>query len=269
LDAARQCSSADAEAVAADALLRVQIMWWEFARALETADVGLEAARRANWVAEGAFRLTRGLLWYYLQDYARAADELERAREAAVDQHGERRWLVSLAGVDRLKLGFFAAYVLGVVAAARSQWGAAIETARELSRANLFAVSYMVRNNVLHLWVDGLLGQNGDGDVAAAAELVARLEDDEYEQGSILDFSNCVELTRARVAAAAGGPDAAMALEKAFASVRRLAALRPLDCDRAFDQLAQSATLLGERGLADRAAGLAAEFRAARLIPAL
>jgi DNA-binding SARP family transcriptional activator len=264
LRAVRRTAAFDIIAASADALLRAQIMWWEFARAHETATIGLDAARRANSVAEGAIHLTLGMLWYYCEDYANAVDELERARAVAVDEQGEHGWLVSLAGADRLKLRFFATYVLGMVAAAQERWDDALAVAHELSHADLFNVSYMVRNNVLHLWIDALLGRNAQGDVETAQSVASRLHDDAYEQGSILDFSACVALSRARVLAAADAAEAASALRDAYVRVAQLAALRPLECDRAFAQLAHAAASAGDTALHEQAQRQALAFRAQR-----
>jgi DNA-binding SARP family transcriptional activator len=264
LKVAQQSGAFDIIAASADALLRAQIMWWQFADAHETATIGLEAARRANWVAEGAMRLTLGMLWYYCEEYARATHELEQARAVAVNEHGERRWLVSLAGADRLKLRFFATYVLGMVAAAQQRWEDALAIVQELSQADLFNVSYMVRNNVLHLWIDALLGRGAKGDSETARALAAQLRDDAYEQGSLLDFSACVALSRARAAAASGALDAASALHSAHTRVAELAALRPLECDRAFLQLGLAAAQANEGWLEEQAQNQAAEFRLQR-----
>jgi DNA-binding SARP family transcriptional activator len=244
-DAAQRSQKPDVVTAAADTLLRMQITWWHYGQAIETAEVGLQRARRAGWVLEGALRFTRGALWYYLERYREAEEELEAALSIAEDETGERRWLITLAGIDRLKLRFFTRYMLGVVYAARKEWPRAIDTAVALSQAPLYATSYMIKNNVLNLRIDALLGRRERGDVEEAARLVGDLHEDPFAQGSILDLSACVDLSRARVAAALRSAEAEAAWLRARVAVATNADMTPLEADRAFDQLATAAEDLG------------------------
>ena len=268
LDAAQRSGRLDVITAAADTLLRRQITWWRYPQAVITAELGLQAARRAGWVLEGAFRFTRGALWYFLERYDEAEQELASALAIAEDETGERRWLISLAGIDRLKLRFFTRYMLGVVYAARRRWDLAIQASTVLAEAPLYATSFMIRNNVLHLRIGALLGRRGAGDIDEAIRLGAQLHEDRFAQGSVLDLSACVELSRARVAAAARAPAAHEAWLRARAAVERNGEATPLEADRAFEQLAAAADDIGEVRLRDEALERAAELRALRMAAA-
>jgi hypothetical protein len=268
LQAAQMSERSDVVTAAADQLLRVQVMWWHFGDAAETAALGTHAAQRAGWVLEGAFHFTRGAMWYYLERFDDAQADFWKARDIAEDRQGERRWLISLAGIDRLKLRFFTQYMLGVVAAARGQWDEAAHIAQALAEAAISRSSYMVRNNVLNLWIDALLGRGGPEDAECAFELASSLHPDEYEQGSILDLSTCLDLARARVAARLRKPDSADLLTRAFETIERYAQLRPLEGDRAFAQLASACRDAALEPLESRATERCAYYRARRIAAA-
>jgi hypothetical protein len=263
--AALKSARADVITAAADQLVRAQMTWWHYADALKSASVGMQAAERAGWVLEGSFHFTQGALWYYLERYDDAEAELRKAGTIAEDEEGERRWLISLAGIDRLKLRFFTRYMLGVTAAARRRYEEAAVIAQALSEASIYRSSYMVRNNVLNLWIDALLGRDAQGDAHQASDLVRKLQPDEYEQGSILDLSTCLDLTRARVAARLHSKDAGSLLDQAFATVEHYADARPLECDRAFSQLATCAADLTNEPLKKRAGERFEHYRMRRI----
>jgi hypothetical protein len=158
--------------------------------------------------------------------------------------------------------------MLAVLAAARYRWEDAITAAAELDAATLSRTSFMVRNNVLNLWVDALLGRNASDDAAQALALSGELRPDTFEQGSILDLSACVDLSRARAAARLRAPAAPGLYERATATVERHAAATPMEADRAFAALARAATDLGQGSAAMTAVSRQAEIRAARIAAA-
>lgn len=268
LEAARRCGKPDVVTAAADQLIRTLIPWWRFSEALEAAMEGMRNAKRAGWVLEGAFHFVQGCLWYYLERYDDAERDFRKALQIAEDTAGERRWLISLAGIDRLKLRFFTRYMLAVVAAARGRWEEALASAEELDGSTLSQTSYMVRNNVLNLWIEALLGRDAPGDPQKAFLLAKDVRDDEFEQGSILDLSASADLTRARTAARLRMPEAAGLIDLAAQAVARHAAAAPMECDRAYAVLARASA---DAGLIDRAKAASsrqAELRAVRIAAA-
>jgi tetratricopeptide (TPR) repeat protein len=268
LESARRCGEPHVVAAAADQLTRTLITWWRYPEALDVATEGMRSAKRAGWVLEGAFYFVQGCLWYYLERFDDAERDFRIALQIAEDTAGERRWLISLAGIDRLKLRFFTRYMLAVVSAARGRWEEALASAEELDASTLSQTSYMVRNNVLNLWIEALLGRNAPGDAEKAIILSGDVRDDAFEQGSILDLSTCADLSRARTAARLRLPAAVELVDLAAQAVSKHAAATPLECDRAFAALGRAAA---DAGLTDRAAAAASrrvELRAIRIAAA-
>jgi DNA-binding SARP family transcriptional activator len=267
LEAAQATGDPAAIAASADMLVRMHVMWWQFEEALAVAAVQLDAARLAGWLAEAAALATRGILWYYCDLLDAARDDLELALRVASDERGERRWAERAAGLDRLKVRYFTRYMLGVVALRAGDCEAASTLAEQLAGERLAQTSYMILNNVVHLWIDALLERRTPGNVLRAAELLPSLREDPYEQGSVLDLSGSHALTTARVAAFSRATDARQCLEVAWNAVSLAAERRPLTSDQAFARLAVAADTsgldeLGSRAL-DAAAGLAAARAAA------
>jgi len=264
LEAAQATGDPAAIAASADMLVRMHVMWWQFDEALAVAAVQLDAARRAGWLAEAAALATRGIVWYYCGLLDAARDDLELALRVASDERGERRWAERAAGIDRLKLRYFTRYMLGVVALQAGEYDAAVTFAQQLAGERLAKTSYMILNNVVHLWIDALLEQPTPGNVLRAAELLPSLREDPYEQGSLLDLSGSHALATARVAAFSGAADARHRLEAAWETVSRAAARWPLTSDQAFARLAVAADAAGHSGLGSRARDAAADLAAAR-----
>jgi DNA-binding SARP family transcriptional activator len=264
LEAAQATGDPAVIASSADMLVRMHVMWWEFDEALAAAAIQLDAARRAGWLAEAAALATRGILWYYCGLLGAARDDLELVLRVASDERGERRWAERAAGLDRLKVRYFTRYMLGVVALQAGEYDAAVTLAEQLAGERLAKTSYMILNNVVHLWIDALLEQPTPGNVLRAAELLPSLREDPYEQGSLLDLSGSHALTTARVAAFSGAPDAQRRLEVAWEAVSRAAELRPLTSDVAFGRLAVAAEAAGLGELSSRARNAAAALAATR-----
>jgi hypothetical protein len=157
--------------------------------------------------------------------------------------------------------------MLGVVALQAGECEAAATLAEQLAGERLAKTSYMILNNVVHLWIDALLEQPTPANVLRAAELLPALREDPYEQGSVLDLSGSHALATARVAAFSGAADARHHLEIAWKAVSRAAERWPLTSDQAFARLAVAADAAGLRELSararDTAAGLAATRAAA------
>ncbi len=259
-------ASGDASALAAalDALVRAQIVWWHFAAARATSRLQREAARRAGWLPEAAALCTSALVDYYCGRHGRARDDLDAALAIASDETGERRWMATAAGLDRLKVRFFARYIGGVVSLAAGDVSHAAAVAAALDGERLSDTSYMIRNNVVHLWIDALLENPTPAAVERARGLLARLRPDQFEQGSVLDLSGSLALARARIAAFGGAPDAFDLLELAYRDVDAHARTTPLECDRAFARLTLAARAVGATEIAERAAGRADVERARR-----
>jgi len=249
-------------AEAASELLRTEIVWWNFAEAARLADAGASAAARAGWLADASFHISRALLAYYLERFEELDRLLERA-SAILAQRTERRWHLPHAGLDRLKARFFADYVAGVAACVRGGADQALATAERLTASPLYASSYMIRNNVLHLRVRALLDRNGPGDGPAALALTREIAADDLAPG-VLDFSTSKALAYACAAVRTGSAGAPAALAAAEAEVARAAQATPLECDRAFSYLAAAADEFGEAALATRVMEAANAARSAR-----
>jgi DNA-binding SARP family transcriptional activator len=253
-------------AEAAGELLRTEIVWWNFAEAARLAEAGASAAARAGWLADASFHISRALLAYYLERF----DDLDRLLERASDtlaQRTERRWHLPHAGLDRLKARFFADYIAGVAACVRGDADGALATAVRLSPSPLYASSYMIRNNVLHLHVRALLDRNARGDARKALALAREIVADELAPG-VLDFSTSKALAYACAAARCATNDVAAALAAAEADVNRAAQATPLECDRAYAYLAAAADDAGDAELASRASQAADVARTARGVAA-
>jgi DNA-binding SARP family transcriptional activator len=264
LDAAQGSGDDAAIAAAADILARTHVTWWQFDEALAMAALELTAARRAGWLAEAAALTTRAIVWFHCDALGRARDDLELSLRIASDDRGERRWAEMAAGLDRLKVRYFTRYMLGVVALGSGDVASALALAEQLDGERLTKTSYMIRNNILHLWIDALLERRERGDVERAGELVSLVREDPFEHGSVLDLSGSRSLAFARVAAFSGAPDAERIMRDAWNALEQASALHPLASDRAFERFAVAAEAAGLSELAAQAFAAAEERAAVR-----
>jgi len=249
-------------ASAAGQLLRMEIVWWNFAEAAQLAEAGASAAARAGWLSDVTFHISRALLAYYLERFDEVDLLLERTR-GILEQPTQRRWHLPHVGLDRLKARFFADYIAGVTACVRGDAEGALATAMRLTASPLYASSYMIRNNVLHLRVRALLDRNAPGDGSAAFALTREIVSDDLAPGA-LDFSTAKALANACAAVRCRSHDAGVALAAAEADVSRAAQATPLECDRAFAYLAAAAREAGDVALANRASLSTEAARTAR-----
>lgn len=249
-----------------DSLLKSQLTWWHFSDAVETAALIVEEARRSEPSLEASLRHSRASLWYILERYDEADLELESALRILRDP-ANRQEVVGRSGYPTPLLYFAVNYMLGSVAAARSSWDEALEQTDLLSADARIAQLPVTGQALKMLRIDALLGRNGLGDAKAAQALGSALRDHALAQCNP-GWSDCPELSRARIAARLGDPSASERLTLALDAVEKNARRTPLEADRAFAKLSAAAAEAGAQTIATRARARSEHYRARRIAAA-
>jgi len=227
------------------------IYQWRFADASLIFKEAIPVAERVGGFAQAEL--------YYIQ----AADDylMDRLDSAAECLSRALRW-------DGLPLDVFTAhYLSGVLARERSAWSAVLEATARCRDVTSVANLPHCASAVAMLEVDALLERNASGDLDAASVAASGLSDTTASTG-LIGLSDCVELTRARLAARLHTLEARTALRVALDALEENARRLPVDCDRAFARLTSAAREAGEAAIQDRATERSAYYRAVRLASA-
>jgi DNA-binding SARP family transcriptional activator/predicted ATPase len=248
---ALECGRADIAQAALEESLHTQVTWWLFGDALNSAQAGLEMARRSQSLMEATFLQARSMLWYLLERFEEAQADVRAALQ--------NRYATP-------PLRFACHYMAAKLAVAQKNWDKAIESGNEAARA--LNVSKLPRRAeaVRLLRIDVLLQRNSPGDSEAAHELAASLVP--TPSPGTVAWSDCVELARARYSARMRRPDTPALLRRALNAVEENAHRAPLDTDRAFARLAEACSEADEQELTNRASARSAYYRSLRCIAA-
>ncbi|MDQ6824879.1 MAG: AAA family ATPase [Candidatus Eremiobacteraeota bacterium] len=266
-DLALKCGRSDIAQTALEELLRTQMTWWLFRDALETARTGLDAAKRAEPLAEASFLHARCALWYLLERFDEAQSELQAAMRI-MSKTIVRRQESLVAAIRPLPLlQFTCHYMTGKIAIERKEWDGAMDAAHKAAALTNVAKLSRYSDFLLLLRIDALLQRNLPGDSEAAHDLTTSLSQSTIAQG-IVGWSDCVEVARARVASRLRMPGANILLRRALNTVEENAHRAPLDADRTFARLGDAALELAAVAVAKRARGRSKYYRSRRLAAA-
>lgn len=262
-DLALSCGHFDVAEAALEEILYTQLAWWMFGDALETAHVGLDAARRAEPLVEALFLQARCSLWYLLERFVEAQSDLRAAMRIADETAVDRR--LPVAPIYPLTLLQFAChYMTGKIAVVQREWDEAMNAATKAASFSNIVRLPRYGKALLLLRIDILLQRNLTGDSEAAHDLTADLS----ESQGILGWGDCIDLIRARAAARLRLPVANALLRRALNTVEENAHRAPLESDRAFAHLAEAASEIGAVTVADQARARAKYYRSRRLAAA-
>ena len=251
-------------AVAAESLVLSQTTWWHFGEALQTQKRCAEAAQLASPYFSVKLQYCSAATYFLME----RLDDCERAVFAAerllADYSRTRKARIE-SGDSQLVLAEFDLLAMRAFnATAREDWSEALRIAELLVGFPPYQSSPRYRQRITFLRIEALLGRAAEGDAARAVALAEELRD----FGTVWEidaWSNCVALSRARVSARIGSPQAHSLLKDAYESVEANARRAPLDADRAFARLAASCREAQEQTLATIASVRADEYRERRL----
>ena len=267
LEHANKTERWDVVSSATEQLIRCGITWWQFGQVTAVVTVGMEAARRADPLATASFHICRAELYFALERFADAAEELRSAhsiidhplnapRSTELTQRIELSWLrISSRALDC------------ALAIARKSWDDAIASAEELARQGAFEASSPLSERAIILRIDAHLGRGTADDVRLARELSHSLSARSMNQDTFA-WSRCAILSKARTAARLRENDAEELLLQALDVLEDHAQATPLDADRAFDELAQSARENGSEVISKRASLRRQYYRSRRIAAA-
>ncbi|MDQ6824868.1 MAG: AAA family ATPase [Candidatus Eremiobacteraeota bacterium] len=266
-DLALKGGHSDVAQTALEELLRTQLTWWMFGDALETARIGLDAAKRAEPLAEASFLQIRSMLWCLLERFDEAQSEVQAAthitNETLLQQH--QSLVVPIRPLALLQ--FACHYMTGKIAIAQKKWDKAIDAAQTAAALTNVAILPRYSEALALLRIDALLQRNSPGDSQTAYDLTTSLGESTFAQGSFV-WGDCVELARARAAARLRMPVASTMLRRALNTVEENAHRVFLESDRAFARLAEAAAEVGEAAVADQARARYKHYRSRRLAAA-
>jgi DNA-binding SARP family transcriptional activator len=228
-------------------LLKTQLCQWRFDSAATALEEALPVAERAGRPARAELHCIQVAYDYLTDDLASAA---EHARSAISSEP------------TPLTL-FTGHYLQGVLARARRDWNEILEAVAHCKALESIAKLPPCVAAITMLEADALLERNAPGDVEAASTAAQGLSAPPAANG-IIGWSDCIQLTRACVAAHLSAPEARAALRTALDALEENACRLPLDCDRAFARLAAAAQEAAEFTIRDRAAERSAYYRAIR-----
>ena len=266
-DLALKGAHTDVAQTALEELLRTQLTWWMFGDALETARIGLDAARRAEPLVEASFLQIRCTLWYLLERLSEAQADLQAAIRIT-NESFVRHQRSLVAPIHPLALlQFNCHYMAGKIAIAQKEWDKALDAVqRAASLRNVVKLPrYGEALALLH--IDALLQRNSPGDSETAHDLTASLGESTFAQRSNV-WGDGIELARARAAARLRIPIANSMLRRALNTVEENAHRALLESDRAFARLAEAAAEVGEAAVVDQARGRYKHYRSRRLAAA-
>jgi len=276
-EALRTCSGARDVAVelgyseiaqsALEELMRTQITWWLFSDARRSARIGMDAAKRAEPLTEAAFLQVRSALWYLMERFDDARSDLQCALRIADETNLRRQGASALPTHPRPSTQFACYYMTAKVALAQKNWDEAFAAIDRAATLTNVAKLPRYRQALDLLRIDTLLQRCVAADAETLHRLVVSLGEPSSVQG-LLGWSDCVELARARHAVRVREADAQALLRRALNTVEENANRAPLDVDRAFTNLAQAASEIGDSIVANRAVARAAHYRAMRMAAA-
>jgi DNA-binding SARP family transcriptional activator len=244
-------------------LVKAHIVVGRFAAALEVSNRELDAARRSDPSVLATAHHYRASLWYVVDRFEEALRELAVAASIMASSAGTpERW--GRGGITAPTMLYAVNYQRGLVEARCRRWGAAIECVdaiREGAPRVIASRRYECAYRLLA--IDALLGRGGPGDLVAAEELAAPLPADVDSRG-IVGWSDSPALARARIAVYRNKEDTADLLRHALASLRRAVVPGPLDVDRWFSVLAETAERAKCHDVANEAKQLTERYLRAR-----
>ena len=223
-----------------------------FADALSAAETGLLAGRRGEPSSLATAHHNRAMVWYAVDRFADAAEDLARADAVLERSHGapERSGRGGLTG----PLMTFAIEILRALVETRR---GRLETAAASLDAIRRGAPQILGNPryacALHMAaVDVLLRGDASEDLARAQAEAALLPDDIAPRGGPL-WGDAPALARARIAVRARAADAGAHIGLALSQLESVAATTPIDVDRWFAVLAGVASEAGRHDVAARA----------------
>jgi len=244
-------------------LLKAHIVAGRFADALEASNRGLDAARRSDPSVLATAHHFRASLWYIVDRFEDALSELAAAAFVMSSSAGTpERW--GRGGIMAPTMLYAIHYLRGLIETRRHRWGAAIECVaaiREGAPRVIASRRYECAYRLLA--IDALLGRGGPGDLSTVENLAASLPADVDSRG-IVGWSDSPALARARIAVSGSRQDPTELLNQALASLRIAATPGPLDVDRWFAILAETAERARCREVANEAKQLSERYLKAR-----
>lgn len=266
-DLALKIGRFDITQTAREELLRTQLTWWIFGDALETARIGLDAARRAEPLVEATFLQIRSMLWYLLDRFDEARSEVEAAMLSTNETIAPRQQSIATPMHHLPLLQFACHYMAGKIAVAQKDWDRAKEAAQKAAALTNVVKLPGYSEALTLLRIDTLLDRNFSGDSEAAYDLAADLSKSTLAQGTI-GWGDSVALAWARTAARLHLPIEKTLLRRVLNGIEENAHRALLEVDRVFVHLAEAASEVGEVTVADQARGRAKYYRSSRLAAA-
>ncbi len=255
LQAAIDGDDVDLAIFVASECLHAQAVFWRFQEAMQTFARGQALLRDGSGATSPSFYYSAAQLMYGLDRYEEAAHYVELGLSVLDARRPAPGPFIS----DRLRVIAILTNMRGLIAVASARWEAACDAADAFG-ANPAAQNPGVYPHAVDLWVRSLLGRNGPGDVARAAQLLAGLG----ARALVDDTTMYVAAARARVAARQGDPEAPALLDAALACTLATAGKAGLDVDMVFADLASAAREAGAEAIAARAAALGRRYRGRR-----
>jgi DNA-binding SARP family transcriptional activator len=252
--------------IALEELMRAQITWWLFPEARNSALVGMDAAKRISPLTEAAMFLSRSALWYLSERFTEAQADLHTALRTIAEGACTRASL-TLPIHPRPVLQFLCHYMTAKIEVAQQNWNESLAAIDRACALTSVAKLPRQRQALTLVRIDTLLQRGNAGDSEKVRHLITTLPDASNVQG-LLGWSDCVELARVRVAIRRRADEGATLLRRALNILEENAHRAPLDCDRAFANLAVAAAEAGEVAVANRARSRSRHYRSLRMAAA-
>jgi len=237
----------------------VYATWWDFGEALKSARAGLNSIHRVSPSIESRFRQSLCLLWYLLDRFEDAGSELH-ARFGEESTSIERRQINDDVSYLASVFAFMHHYLAAKVANERKQWDEALVAVHNAASVAGIGKLPGYAQALSLLRIDILLQRNAPEDASLVHSLIATVDNDPGRL-TLVGWTDCEALVRARCAARGRASDAFGLLYGALNVLEEAAHRAPLDVDRAFARLAGSAAEIGDARLTSAARERAEHYR--------
>jgi DNA-binding SARP family transcriptional activator len=261
---ARACADPIALYNAYEELLHAQICTWLFEDAAKTFTECASVAETVGMSTQARLCGMRAACEYLMERSQRAADQVSSGLHYAMLSRERGEPSATDLSYPAPLVWFVLYYLRGAIAASRGEWSLVSDAIACCRQAETIVKLPAFANAATMLEIDLLLSMGDVENVKKASDAAQTLSASVASSG-IIGMSDSPILIRARIESRLRSPDASVTLRSALDAVEESARRTPLDCDRAFAQLAEAADRVEEAAIRDRALARSWHYRAIRV----